>query len=92
MSKKNADKLIPIDVKIIPGQLYEKNDIRFFNVGYLVIQKMLYSLGFEELMKHISEKYSFDFDLEQIFSDLVCCRFIDPCSKKVLMHMPKRIF
>ena len=80
--QKNADNPIPIDVRIIPGQLYEKNDIRSFNVGYLVIQKMLYSLEFEELIKYISEKYSFDFDLEQIFSDLVCCRFIDPCSKK----------
>ena len=80
--QKNANKPSPIDITLIPNQPYEKHQRRSFNIGYLVIQKILYALGFKELIYKISQNYGFDFDLEKILADLIFCRFLDPCSKK----------
>lgn len=61
--------------------LIDKNVRRSCNVGYLFLQEIYYSLGLDKICRTISEKYKFDYDLNDIVSMLVYSRIIAPGSK-----------
>lgn len=61
--------------------LIDKNIRRSCNVGYLFLQDIYYSLGMKQICDSISEKYKFDYDLNDILSMLVYSRIIAPGSK-----------
>ena len=61
--------------------LIDKNIRRSFNAGYLFLQDIYYSLGIDQICDSISEKYKFDYDLNDILSMLVYSRIIAPGSK-----------
>lgn len=61
--------------------LIDKNIRRSCNVGYLFLQEIYYSLGLDKICRTISEKYKFDYDLNDIVSMLVYSRIIAPGSK-----------
>lgn len=67
--KKNANKLIP------------KNERFKFNVGYLFLKDIYYSLKINKIINEISKKYKFKFDLNEVFECLVYSRIIYPSSK-----------
>ena len=48
--------------------LIDKNIRRSCNAGYLFLQSIYYSLGMDKICKSVSEKYKFDYDLNDIFS------------------------
>lgn len=52
-----------------------------FNIGYLFLQNIYYSLGLDEICKEISEKYRIKYDLNSILSNLIYTRIIEPSSK-----------
>ena len=52
-----------------------------FNIGYLFLQKIYYSLGLDKICKDISEKYRIRYDLNSILSNLIYTRIIEPSSK-----------
>lgn len=61
--------------------LIDKNIRRSCNAGYLFLQDIYYSLGMKQICDSISEKYKFDYDLNDILSMLVYSRIIAPGSK-----------
>ena len=67
--EKYANKLIP------------KNVTNKFNVGYLFLKDIYYSLKIDQIVKNITKKYKFEFDLNEVLSNLVFSRIIYPSSK-----------
>ncbi len=67
--KKYANKLIP------------KNVTNKFNIGYLFLKDIYYSLKIDKIVKTISSKYKFTFDLNEVLANLVFSRIIYPSSK-----------
>ena len=61
--------------------LIDKNIRRSRNAGYLFLQDIYHSLGIHQICDSISEKYKFDYDLNDILSMLVYSRIIAPGSK-----------
>ena len=67
--EKHSNKLIPKDV------------INKFNIGYLFLKDIYYSLKINQIVKNITKKYTFEFDLNEVLSNLVFSRIIYPSSK-----------
>ena len=68
-------------LKYSASMLIDKNVRRSCNAGYLFLQDIYYSLGLDRICSAISDKYKFDFDLNDILSMLVYSRIIAPGSK-----------
>ncbi len=67
--KKNNNKIIPMNTR------------NTFNVGYLFLEKIYNQLNIKNICNSISDKYKFQFDLNEILSYLVYSRIIYPSSK-----------
>ncbi|MGN1358780.1 MAG: IS1634 family transposase [Bacilli bacterium] len=74
---KYANKLIPM------------NAINKFNVGYLFLKDIYYSLKIDKVIKEISKKYKFEFDLNEVLESLVFSRIIYPSSKLKTYELSK---
>ena len=68
-------------LKYSASMLIDKNVRRSCNVGYLFLQDICCSLGTDKICDAISEKYKFDYDLNDILSMLIYSRIIAPGSK-----------
>lgn len=68
-------------VKYQNHKLIDKDTRRSCNIGYLFIQDIYYSLGLNKICNDISEKYKFEYDLNDILSMLIYSRIIAPGSK-----------
>lgn len=69
-------------MKCSSSMLIDKNVRRSCNAGYLFLLDIYYSLGIDKICAEISEKYGFEYDLNEILSMLVCSRIIAPGSKR----------
>ena len=76
--KKSTSKLIP------------KNCQTFFNGGYLFLEKIYYQLGLNNICNQISNKYKFEYDLNNILSRLIYSRIIYPSSKLATFELCKK--
>ncbi len=70
-----------IIIKKYSNKLIPKNVINKFNIGYLFLKDIYYSLKIDKIVKFISKKYKFEFDLNEVLSYLVYSRIIYPTSK-----------
>lgn len=70
-----------IIMRFSSSALIDKNIRRSCNAGYIFLQDIYYSLGINQICDSISEKYKFDYDLNDILSMLVYSRIIAPGSK-----------
>ena len=68
-------------IKKYSNKLIPKNVTNKFNVGYLFLKDIYYSLKLDQIVKSISKKYKFEFDLNEVLSNLVFSRIIYPSSK-----------
>lgn len=68
-------------LKLSSSMLIDKKVRNSCNAGYLFLQDIYYSLGLDKICDSISEKYKFDYDLNDILSMLVYSRIIAPGSK-----------
>ena len=82
--EKYSDRCIPMNVT------------NKYNVGYLFLEDIYYSLKLDKICKSISKKYKFEFNLNEVLSYLVYSRIIYPSSKlktyelsKNLLEIPK---
>ena len=76
--KKYSDRIIP------------KNVNNNFNVGYLFLKSIYHSLKINKTVKEISKKYKFEFDLNEVLSNLVFSRIIYPSSKLKTYELSKK--
>lgn len=58
---------------------YDKQN--FFRGGYLFLQSVYYSLQLNKTCRKIKAKYSFEYDINAILSDLIYARILEPSSK-----------
>lgn len=70
--------------KLIPSNITNK-----FNIGYLFLEDIYYSLKLDKICKNISQKYKFEFDLNEVLSYLVYSRIIYPSSKLKTYELSK---
>lgn len=80
----------PILIKKYPLKIIEKNDQNLFNCGYLFLEKIYYELGLNKICNSISEKYKFEYDLDNILSRLLYGRIIYPSSKLTTYNVSKK--
>ena len=71
------------------NKLIDKNVINKFNVGYLFLKKIYYSLKIDKIVKTITKKYKFEFDLNEVLAYLVYSRIIYPSSKLKTYELSK---
>lgn len=88
LAEKEAKKGILL--KLSSSLLIDKNVRNSCNAGYLFLQDIYYSLGLDKICKSISEKYKFDYDLNDILSMLVYSRMIAPGSKLSSLESAQR--
>ena len=70
-----------IIIKKFSNKLIPKNVINKFNVGYLFLEDIYYSLKIDKIVDTIVKKYKFKFDLNEVLAYLVFSRIIYPSSK-----------
>lgn len=75
--EKHSDKLIPKNVK------------NKYNVGYLFLKDIYYSLHLNKIINEIGKKYKYQFDLNEVLSNLVFSRIIFPSSKLKTYELSK---
>lgn len=66
--------------KLVEGIPLDESQ-KTFNIGYLFLQNIYYSLGLDKICKNISEKYRIKYDFNSILSNLIYTRIIEPSSK-----------
>ncbi len=76
-------------IKKYSNKLISKNVTNKFNVGYLFLKDIYYSLKIDKIVKSISKKYKFEFDLNEVLSNLVFSRIIYPSSKLKTYELSK---
>lgn len=77
----DKDKEDVIQKEFNPNKRISPGIKRKFNVGYLFLEKIYNQLNIKDICDAISDKYKFQFDLNEILSYLVCARIIYPSSK-----------
>ena len=88
LAEKEAKKGVLL--KLSSSMLIDKNVRYSCNAGYLFLQDIYYSLGLDKICRSISEKYKFDYDLNDILSMLVYSRIIAPGSKLSSLENARR--
>lgn len=66
--------------KLIEGITLDDKQ-KIFNIGYIFLKNIYYSLGLKDICKEISNKYRIKYDLNEILSNLIYTRIIEPSSK-----------
>jgi len=75
------NKELPIYHKFDPNKRIDKDVRRTFNIGYLFLKDIYYSLSLDKMCNEISKKYKFEFDLNEILECLIYSRILWPSSK-----------
>ena len=78
-----------IIIKKYSNKIIPKNVTNKFNVGYLFLKDIYYSLKLDKIVKNITKKYKFEFDLNEVLSNLVFSRIIYPSSKLKTFELSK---
>lgn len=79
-----------VTVQLSGSAKLKKGEQRTYNGGYLFLQQLYYRLGLDRICSEISEKYKFDYDLNQVLSRLIFTRVLYPGSKLSAMEESKR--
>ncbi|MEG0517110.1 MAG: IS1634 family transposase [Cetobacterium sp.] len=88
--KKHSNEKEEILIRKNTEKLITKGERRSYNVGYLFLKDIYYSLNLNEICKEIEEKHQFKFDLNNILSNLVFSRIIFPSSKLKTHELSKK--
>ena len=90
-NKKHSNNTEPeeIIIKKYSNKLIAKDVTNKFNVGYLFLKDIYYSLEINKIIKTITKKYKFKFDLNEVLSNLVFSRIIYPSSKLKTYELSK---
>lgn len=74
-----------------PNKTLESDKRTLFDGGYFFLQRIYHELGLNKICRRISEKYKFEYDLDNILSRLVYGRILYPTSKLGTMEYSKRL-
>src|SRR5699024_3666868 len=86
--KANNRKVI---AKYNPARQIESNKQTLFNAGYLFLQSIYHELKLDKVCQKITQKYNFEYDLNEILSRLLYLRILHPTSKKGTFEHSKEL-
>lgn len=89
LNKQESEGSRNVLVKYNPTKIIDKNSQTFFNGGYLFLENIYFKLGIDKICKAISDKYKFEYDLNNILSRLIFARIIFPSSKLETFELSK---
>lgn len=89
LNKEEKEQTRKVLVPFEQSKVISKDEHRFFNGGYLFLQKIYHELRLNKICDEISQKYKFDFDLNSILSRLIYSRVIFPSSKLATYELSK---
>ena len=81
LNRKEYDENKEILVSYSPSKMLKKGEQKLFNCGYLFLQDIYYRLGLDHICRVISDRHSFEYDLNDILSKLIYTRILFPSSK-----------
>lgn len=81
LNQKEKNSRIEVIVKYSQTKQIPKDAQVLFNGGYLFLQDIYYDLGLHKICTEISEKYKFEYDLNEVLSRLIYTRILSPSSK-----------
>lgn len=84
-----STELKEVIIKKYANRLIPRDTLQQFNVGYLFLKDIYYSLKIDKIVKEINKKYKFEFDLNEVLSNLVFSRIIYPSSKLKTYELSK---
>lgn len=90
LNEKIKEGSLPVLIKKLPNSLIPKDEQNLFNCGYLFLEKLYYELGLNQICDTISNKYKFEYDLNNILSRLLYGRIIFPASKLATQELSKK--
>lgn len=90
LNQKIKEDSLPVLIKKLPNSLIPKDEQNLFNCGYLFLEKLYYELGLNQICETISNKYKFEYDLNNILSRLLYGRIIFPASKLATQELSKK--
>ncbi len=82
LTEKEKNEIKDVVIRHSSSRIIEKDALRSVNVGYLFLQDIYYSLGLDRICSEISERYKYEYDLNDILSMLVYTRVLYPGSKR----------
>ena len=71
-----------VQITFHADRLMDYNIQRFYQGGYLFLQSIYYQLGLNKICRKIKAKYTYEYDLNAILSDLIYTRILEPDSKR----------
>lgn len=86
------NKPTPIIIKKYENKIIEMNKQNLFNIGYLFLHSIYYSLKLNKICSYITNQYQFKYDLNSILSNLIYARIIFPSSKLKTLELSKKFF
>ena len=81
LNRREKEEQLAVTVKFLPNEQIQKDEQQLFEGGYLFLQKIYHELRLDYICKKISEKYRFEYDLNEILSRLIYGRILSPSSK-----------
>ena len=87
--EKNEKQLVNISYN--PSSLIDADSNTLLHGGYLFLQKIYYELGLNKICRKISQKYKFEYDLNDILSKLIYGRILFPGSKASTFEDSKKM-
>lgn len=90
LNKKFKEDTLPVIIKKEPNELIKKDEQNLYNCGYLFLEKLYYELGINKICENISNKYKFEYDLNNILSRLIYGRIIFPTSKLATYELSRK--
>ncbi len=79
--KLKQDKELPVNIIKDPNKKIEKNVRCKFNIGYIFLKDIYYSLKLNIMCDAINNKYQYKFDLNEILECIIYARILWPSSK-----------
>lgn len=80
-----------VSISYNPSALIEADSNALLHGGYLFLQKIYYELGLNKICRKISQKYKFEYDLNDILSKLIYGRILFPGSKASTFEDSKKM-
>lgn len=87
---KSEQKQKEVQITFHADRLMDYNVQRFYQGGYLFLQSIYYQLGLNKICRKIKAKYSYEYDLNAILSDLIYTRILEPDSKRSSYQTAKK--
>ena len=90
MNEAEKEDAATFTIELNSGTDLVMDEQRRFNGGYLFLQAIYYELGLHKICRAISNRHSFEYDLNDIMSRLIYTRILYPSSKRSSFQDSKR--